>query len=180
MKRKNRPVVPEMRERLKSNRSGKLTSGQWIDIVMQPMTPLLLLLLPGGFILLPRLAVIVARGGWVVLLLTLLLVFGSFVLRAYRYARAPVHFATVTAQEDTGSLFNFWKALSFVDESGQTLRFDKRLCPRPFVLRDEPYIVYYLQGENVLLSIAPEDHPDAEAWRPDRMFDVRLKRRGGV
>ena len=42
-KRKRDEVVPEMRERLLANRNGRLTTSQWLDLIVQPLLILLLL-----------------------------------------------------------------------------------------------------------------------------------------
>jgi hypothetical protein len=175
------PVVPEMRARLQANKSGKLTTGQWIDIVLQPLTPLLLLLLPGAFIILPRLLLFTVRGGWLILLLVPVVLLVSFALRARRYARAPLQFAQLRALHATPPVWMFWRPLVMTDDSGNQFRFHKRLAPRPFVTKNRLYLVYYLveAEEHVLLSIAPVDHPRGERWLPDQFFFQRYERRSG-
>ena len=175
------PVVPEMLARLRSNKSGKLTTGQWIDIVLQPLTPLLLLLLPGALFILPRLLLFTVRGGWLALLLIPIVLLGSFGMRARRYARAPVQFAQLRALHNTPPVWMFWRPLIMTDDTGNQFQFYKRLAPRPFVTKNQLYLVYYLveADEPVLLSIAPVDHPKVERWLPDRFFFQRFERRRG-
>lgn len=173
------PVVPEMRHRLAANKSGKMTAGQWLDIVLQPLTPLLLLILPAGFILLPRLMLMVARGGWMLLLGIVLFLSWGFIVRARRYARAPLHFAEMRAEHGSPPVWMFWRPLVLVDKDGKWYNFGKRLAPRPILQRGQQCIVYYLNDVDgyVLLSIAPADHPDVEKWRPDRNFFARFEHR---
>jgi hypothetical protein len=176
---RHKTVVPEMRERLQTNRSGKLTTTQWLDIVMQPLATLLVFFIPVSVILLPRLALLVTRGWWLLLVLFILAaVIVAF--RAFRYARAPVYFARFHAHNETPPFWMFWKPLILHDDDGTPVRFGKRLSPRPLIDRDRAYIGYYLRdhNEHVLLSIAPADHPDAEKWQPDRFFEARAARRG--
>lgn len=173
-------LAPQMRERLLANRSGKMTTDQWMDMVMQPLTALLVLMLPAVFFL-PRLLLLLARGGWLLLLLLVLGVVATFLFRAYRYARAPIYFGEFAVGDETAPSWAFWKPLVLRDEQGNAVKFGKRLAPRPMIQRDVRYMVYYLRepGDQVLLSIAPIDHPDAESWQPDRLFDARFKHRGG-
>jgi uncharacterized membrane protein SirB2 len=173
------PVVPEMQARLRANKSGKLTTGQWLDIVLQPLTPLLLLLLPGALIILPRVLLFTVRGGWLALLLIPVVLLISFAIRARRYARAPVQFAQLRALHNTAPVWMYWRSLVMADDAGGQIHFRKRLAPRPFVNKNQLYLVYYLvEGdEHVLLSIAPVDHPRGERWLPDRSFFQRYERR---
>lgn len=173
-------LTPEMRERIMVNRTGKLTSNQWIDMIMQPVVALILVMTPGIF-LMPRLLLLLARGGWIVLLMILVGIVASLVFRAYRYARAPIYFAEMTAGTETPPWWMFWRPLILTDETGARLKFGKRLAPRPILRRGNTYLVYYLRepGDNVLLSIAPGDHPDAANWQPDRVFEARFRHRGG-
>lgn len=172
-------VVPEMRDRLLVNRSGKLTPSQWFDLVIQPLTPMLLLLLPAGVFVLPRLFLLLARGGWVLLLLVLVIIVGSFVFRARQYARRPLHHATMTARANTPPVWMFWRPLVLATDDGTILHFGKRLAPRPKIVRGQRYTVYYLRevNDNVLLSIAPLDHPKTSHWQPDNAFHERATRR---
>lgn len=171
-------IVPEMRERLLSNRSGKLTGGQWLDIVLQPLGAVLVLMLPFGLILIPRLGLLLTRG-WLFLLIILGVSALTVAFRAYRYARAPVYFELLRAQVDAPPVWMFWRPLTLHGKDGEVLRFSKRLSPRPLVKADRDYIAYFLRDheEPVLLSIAPADHPRAEDFQPNKMFYSRLARR---
>ena len=177
---KQSKIVPEMRERLLTNRSGKLTSSQWLDMVIQPLTSILVFLMPLSIFILPRFFVLLTRGFWIFLLLMVAAI-AVTIFRAYRYARAPVHFGTFHARTGPPTFWMFWRPVILHTEDGEAVRFGKRLSPRPIVRRDRAYIAYYLKepGDNVLLSIAPADHPDVDKWQPDRAFETRFKQRGG-
>jgi len=178
-KKKRDGVLEEMEERLTANRSGKLTPGQWIDMIMQPIITVLVLLAPVSFLLLPRLALFLVRGGWLLALLLVLGMAGMLILRAYRYARTPVHYAELYTRDSGPPFWMFWRPLVLYDEYGNAVKFGKRLAPRPLLKPDTAYIVYYLEevDDNVLLSIAPTEHPNVAEWQPDRLFEARYNRR---
>src|SRR5690348_426262 len=114
-KRKREEVVPEMRDRLLANRDGRMTSGQWLDLIVQPLV-VLALLLGVAFVVFGELLLSVAADfWWVGVPLILLLVFVPIILRGYRYARAPVHFAHLYA---TGQGW-FWRPLVFLNEDDE-------------------------------------------------------------
>jgi hypothetical protein len=172
-------VVPEMRDRLTTNRYGKLTNSQWLDMVTQPLMSLLVMLVPVAIVL-PRILAV----GRILFVAAPLVLVGLAVLalaRAYRYARAPIYFEEMRAPADSPPFWVFWRAVKLENEQGQTMRFGKRLAPTVTLQQDRTYLVYFLRepGDNVLLSLAPADHPDADAWRPTTVFARRLKQRGG-
>ncbi len=171
------PVSKPMRDRLLTNRYGKLTVNQWTDIVTQPLVALAVLFIPLGFVLLPRL-VLLTRFGGVGILFILAVLALSLVPRAFRYARMPVQFAEMTA-DTTPPLWMFWRAPSFVDDDSQHIKFTSRLAPTFTTEYKQRYLVYYLKDDNryILLSAAPVDDPNAERWQPHRAFADRLKRR---
>lgn len=180
MEKYKRDTVNEyMRARLLVNRHGKLTADQWKDMVMEPLTLLALVLVPGILIIGPRLRVLMWGGFTLVILLALGAVALSLILRARRYARAPVHFAVLRAGQYIQPFWAFWKPLELYSESGQMLAFGRRLAPHTRLRRDQDYLVYYLEEAhtNVLLSLAPADHPDAELWQPSSVFANRFARR---
>ncbi len=173
---KRDPVTAEMRQRLLINRDGRLTPGQWGELIVQPLVVVVLL---SGFALAafgPRLVPLL-RFWWLILLLLGLLVLTPALLRAYRYARAPVHFARLAAGVQPWR--GLRKPMIFYDETDEEVKFPQRLAPRLPLVIDAEYIVYYLeepQGK-VLLSAAPADHEDAEAWLPTKNFEARQHRR---
>lgn len=170
-------VVPEMRDRLHVNRTGKLTSSQWVDVVTQPLVTLLALMIPASFILL-RWLFIARVGIWAAVLVVLILT-ATTIFRAYRYARAPLYFDHLTARNGAAPFWQFWKPVELHKDDGTVMIFRKRLSPPPRIQSGRRYLVYYLREDPdyVLLSIAPSDHPDAPQWQPTATFDGRFKRR---
>lgn len=177
-KRGGNSVNEYMRARLLTNRHGKLTSDQWKDMVTEPLATLGLLLLPAVVILGPRLGAFI-WGGFVLVSLGALIVLGAMLaLRARRYARAPVHFAVLRAG-NSPPFWAFWRPLVFHTETGAEQRFGKRLAPYTRLQRNREYLVYFLREDaaDVLLSLAPVDHPDAALWQPSAYFQDRFAQR---
>lgn len=170
--------LPEMRDRLAVNRSGKLSPAQWVDIVIQPLMTLLVLMLPAAVVFWSRLVVLYRPGLMMLAFVTVILGITVF-FRALRYARAPVHCATLCAEADAPPFWMFWKPITLYSEDGKTLHFKKRLCPPPLIKRDVCYVVYFLREpqEDILLSITPADHPEVENWVPDKQFQARFESR---
>jgi hypothetical protein len=175
----NDRIPPEMRARLRANREGRLTADQWKDLATQPLATLLVLLAPAILILGPRLALMTARAWWIVGVTLLLVVVAPLVLRARRYARAPIHFATLYTPDQLRPFWMFWKPDVFYTQKGEPVRFSQRLAPRIPLQRNSAYMIYYLEdpGGKVLLSIAPLRHPEADKWRPTEAFETRFARR---
>lgn len=174
------PVPRDMRQRLLTNRQGKLTTDQWRDIVTEPLSAILILLGPVLVVLGARLLLNI-RGFFFILLVVALVVTVPTLFRAFRYARAPVNFAELYAGDRPVAHLFFWQPLELYTPKGEALRFKKRLAPRLPLQPNQAYLVYYLQDpkDKVLLSYAPARHPDSDSWRPGESFDSRKKRRGG-
>ena len=172
-------VVTEMRERLLTNRSGKLTSNQWLDIVTQPFIGLLVFFVPLSFILLPRMVAVFMRGGWLAFLVAFVILAASALFRAFRYARLPIHVGEFTATAQSASMWTMWRPLKLKDSEGQVVRFRRRLAPRPLLQEDKRYLVYYLRDHDdwVLLSLVGLDHPKINQYQPDSVFQTRFKQR---
>lgn len=171
-------VSKPMRDRLLTNRYGKLTVSQWTDIVTQPLVALAVLFIPLGFVLLPRLLLLTRFGSGIGILFILGVLALSLIPRAIRYARIPVQFAEMTA-DSAPPLWMFWRAPLFIDDSGQRVQFSSKLAPAFTMTHKRRYLVYYLKDNEryVLLSAAPLDHADMKRWQPNRVFEDRLKRR---
>lgn len=172
-------VVPEMRQRLAVNKHGKLTGGQWLEVVTAPIVTVLLLSSPVLMLFATRLLLVPARG---LLLAGVLVLFGlltTTLARAYRYARLPVRYEIMQAKSDFLQTLLLWRSPVFINAQGQEVRFVRRLAPMTFVRAGHSYIVYYLRDNDghILLSVAPTHHPDAETWRPSRAFNYRLSKR---
>ena len=172
-------VVPEMRDRLKVNRFGKMTGSQWVDIVTAPLVTLMLLIAPAAVLFSTRLIFLTARGLWLVGIVVLIVVLITIISRAYRYARAPVQFATLHARGFSQPFWRIWRPLVMYTEDGEEIVFKRRLAPPLTIVAGRAYIVYYLHEphENVLLSIAPADHPDVTYWQPTSTFKLSLNKR---
>ena len=170
-------VTKEMRICLEANRRGRLSTGQWLDIVTEPLTPALLLMLPAIVVFGPRLLSLL-RWLPVIILLVIALIIVPLVFRARRYARGALRFAVLETRSGLSPRWMFWKRPEFTASDGKTLRFAKRLVSHMPLQRGRAYLVYYLDdpGGLVLLSLVTADHPDSERWRPSEDF----KRRGGV
>lgn len=180
MNKPKRDVVSrEMRNRLMTNRHGKLTTDQWKDMVTEPIIKLLLLMLPALLLFGPWGIALTARILWIVGLAFLIVMVIPLIFRARRYARAPVHFGILYAGSNPLTPWFFWRADVLYTQSGQPVRFGKRLAPFTILRPNEPYIVYYLRehNENVLLSLAPADHEDADLWQPSESFHARQAQR---
>ncbi len=176
---KNDAISNEMRVRLLANRNGKLTVQQYKDVITAPLAALLVLLAPIIVILGARLALLTVRGLWIVLLVGVIALLAPLVLRARRYARAPVHFAILNAGDQPRSFWQFWKPQIMVTQDGEAIAFRSRLAPYLPLRPGHDYMVYYLEeiGGAILLSLAPADHPDAEQWQPTSVFQTRFKQR---
>lgn len=179
-KRKRDPVTADMRQRLLANRDGRLTPGQWGELIAQPLFILILLCGMGIAALGPRLLPLL-RLWWLVLPIIALIIITPMILRAYRFARAPVKFTHLNAGVQHWRAFG--KTLNFYipDETleGKPVKFSGRLTSRLPLVTDVEYLIYYLDEPNgrVLLSTAPADHPDASLWKPTKNFEIRKERR---
>jgi hypothetical protein len=120
-----------------------------------------------------------ARVLWVVGLAVFIVIVIPLIFRARRYARAPVHFATLYAGANPLTPWLFWRADVLYTQSGEAIRFTRRLAPFTILKPDGAYIVYYLREpkENVLLSLAPADHEDVDLWQPSESFHTRQAQR---
>lgn len=176
LKRKRDVVSPEMRDRLRSNRDGRLSVDQWFSIVTRPLMWLLLLVVAAVLVFGPRMFLLTARFWWLGVILLLLVFVLPLTLRARRYARLPIHFARLYGESKTSP---FRRTTTLYTAAETPVEFKRRLMPK-ILLRDEgEYLVYYLEdpSERVLLSMAPADHDDAEQFLPSEQFKLRFNRR---
>jgi hypothetical protein len=178
--RKADTVTPKMRAHLLSNRDGKIARDQWLDLTGEPVVAVLLLVVPAAIIFGPRLAMFVMSLDWPLLVLLVLLgIVSPLVVRAFRYRRAPVHFAVLYGASNPTASLMFWRAPQFQTKNGKAIRFYKRLTTLMVVRPGQAYLVYYVEEKRgkVLLSAAPANHPDAQAWYPSEAFEARRGRR---
>jgi hypothetical protein len=179
-KRKADIVSDAMRQRLASNRNGVIATDQWLDLVTEPLVVLLLVVAPAMVVLGPRFsAFAVSLRLPFLLLLGFLAIVVPILLRARRYARAPIHFDVLYADQNIVAPLMFWRKQRFETKSGEPISFSKRLSPPMFFRPGYAYLVYYLEDgdQNVMLSVAPADHADAEHWMPTKSFEMRQRRR---
>ena len=172
-------VTEHMRSRLAQNREGRLTSDQWKDMVTEPLTVLLLLMVPVVIFIGPRVLAFGARGLIFVLLTALLVMVIPLIFRARRYARAAVQFERLYAGDNPTPITRFWQPLELYSADGQPIRFKKRLAPYTLLHPNRSYLVYYLRehDHNVLLSLAPAEHPEVDKWLPTTTFYNRQAQR---
>jgi hypothetical protein len=172
-------VSNEMRSRLLANRHGKLTTGQWWDVVTEPLVILLLLIAPGVIILRSALISLFIGGFWIIGTATLVGLGFMLLMRARRYARMAVQCRTLQTGNKVRPAWMFWRAWVFYDESNQPVRFTKSLAPTMALEPNQAYMVYYLKDKDnlVLLSLAPANHPNVASWQPSSVFSERLARR---
>lgn len=175
-------IQPEMYNNLLANREGRLTTEQWKDMVTEPLVRVLLLLVLASPILLfagPR----TFAFGWRGLLLALVVAFVLFLVpmmfRARRYARAPLYHSVLHTGAMPRPWWVFWRPHILFDDNGQPQRFTRMLVTPGRLRSGTAYMVYYLKESesNVLLSLIPADHPEADRVRPTASFFDRQARR---
>ncbi|MCA9903265.1 MAG: hypothetical protein KC547_05355 [Anaerolineae bacterium] len=168
----------DMREDVRANRDGRLSTAQWVAISTDPLVTLLLLLAPAILIIGLRFPILFARA-WLILLVVLVLYGSMILLRARRYARARLHYKVLYAARPTLARWALKRSPSFYDDTGRVYRFMRWLAPRVSLTDDHAYIVYYLDDprERVLCSLSPLTHPDAEKFQPTAEFHRRFERR---
>lgn len=162
----------ETRNDLKRNREGKLSSRQWLQLITEPLTTLLLLSVP--------LILIAGRYGPAGRLIVIALI-GAFVLtmamRALRFARVKLCYRVLYA-DGKSSRWKLWRKTTLVSKSGEAIRFNHRLTGRLNVEPDQALHAYYVQagGRRILLSVAPKRHPESELAEPS----IHFERTGGA
>ena len=165
----NEQLPRDLRNDLKRNRDGRLSSRQWMKLITEPLTTLLLLSVP--------LILLVGRYGMAGRVIVLALVAG-FVLtmgvRALLFARVKLCYRVLYA-DGVQSRWQIWRKTSLASKSGDTIRFDHRLADRPKLKPDQALHVYYAEagGRRILLSTVPRRHPQADLAEPSDSFERR-------
>ena len=168
----NEQLPKETRNDLKRNREGKLSSRQWLQLITEPLTTLLLLSVP--------LILIAGRYGPAGRLMVMALI-GAFVLtmgmRALRFARVKLCYRVLYA-DALQSRWKLWRKTTLASKSGEIIRFDHRLAGRVKVKPDQALHAYYVEagGRRILLSVVPQRHPDSELAEPS----IHFERAGGT
>lgn len=168
-------VGTAMRQRLMSNRDGRLFRGQWMSLITEPIIVGLMLLSPAIVVLGPRLKYLFTLNLWFLLIVLVLLIGVPAYRRARRYMAAPMKFAVLHSPDRLRSPLMFWKEDEFLTDDARLVRFRHRLAPSMTLVPGQPYLVYYLEerGKNILLSLAPADHSQAKFWYPTPAFKRR-------
>ncbi len=167
-----------MRQRLMSNRDGRLSRGQWVSLLTDPIIAGMLLFAPLIVVLGPRFKYLFVLNLWLLLLLVAVVIGVPSYRRARRYGAAPMRFAILRSPDKQRPPWQFWKEDEFLTDDAHRVRFKNRLAPSMALLPDQSYLVYYLEerGKNVLLSYALADHPQAQFWHPTAAFKRRQRR----
>lgn len=181
---KRRELSRLIRLWLSTNRHGRLSSDQWLNLVVEPLLPIVLLAVPLVVLMtrLPLLRMWGRYGRWVIPALVVAVVI-MLLLRARRYAIIPVfHDVLYAGDKGYASRFPFFQQLTVFTERGEAVAFNRMLSPPGHLEPDMPYIVYYLQEDErrTLLSFAPAEHPDVARWQPTERFYQRQRKRGGT
>lgn len=157
----------ETRNDLKRNREGRLSSRQWLQLITEPLTTLLLLSVPlfliaGRYGPAGRLIVIALIGAFVV----------TMAMRALRFARVKLCYRVLFA-DGLGARWKLWSKTTLASKTGDAVRFDHRLCGRLKVQPDQALHTYYVEagGRRILLTAVPKRHPDAELAEPSIHFE---------
>ncbi len=150
----------------KRNRDGRLSSRQWLELITEPLTSLLLLSVP--------LALLLGRYGMAGRLLVVALILGfllTVAMRAIRFSRVKLCYR-VLYPEEIHPRWRFWKKTTLASRSGESVRFDKRITSKVRMQLDQGLCVYYFDfGERrVLVSMIPEEHPKADLAEPSEVF----------
>lgn len=150
----------------KRNREGRLSSRQWLELITEPLTSLLLLTVP--------LALLLARYGMAGRLLVVALILGfllTVALRAFRFSRVKLCYRVLYPAE-IHPRWRFWKKTTLASRAGESVRFDKRIASRVKLQPDQGLYVYYFDfgGRRVLISMIPEEHPKADLAEPSASF----------
>lgn len=162
----------ETRNDLMRNREGRLSSRQWLQLITEPLTTLLLLSVP--------LILIAGRYGPAGRLIVLALI-GAFVLtmamRALRFARVKLCYRVLYA-DASAPRWRLWRKTTLASKSGDAIRFDHRLSGRLSLQPDQALHAYYIEagGRRILLTALPKRHPESELAEPS----IHFERAGGA
>lgn len=157
----------EARNDLARNREGKLSSRQWLQLITEPVTTLLLLAVP--------LVLLVARYGAAGRVIVLIMVAGFILtigMRAVLFARAKLSYRVLYA-DGLPARWKFWRKSTFASKSGEAIRFDHRLGERLKLKPEQALHVYYVEagGRRILLNMIPKRHPQGELAEPSESFE---------
>lgn len=181
--RKRQELSRMIHEWLKSNRNGRLTSDQWLNLVMEPLLPMVLLAIPLVVFMLFSPASRMfsfARYSRYAMPVFLVAMFVMLLLRARRYAVLPIFYDVCYAGEGKSWVVSrFSRQLIVYAADGEPVTFNRFVAQPPHLESNMPYIMYYLDEPDrcTLLSFAPAEHPDAQNWQPTDDFRKRQLKR---
>ncbi len=149
------------------NRDGRLSSRQWMALITEPLSALLLLSLP--------LILLAGRYGAAGRLIVLALVAAFAVtvgMRAWRFARVKLSYRVLFA-EQMPARWRFWRKTTLTSKSGEAIRFDQRLGKSLQLEADQSLHVYFIEqnGRRIMLNMLPRNHPRAEVAEPTSSFE---------
>lgn len=149
------------------NRDGRLSSRQWIALITEPLSALLLLSVP--------LILLAGRYGAAGRLIVLALVAAfaiTIVMRAWKFARAKLNYRVLFA-EQAPARWRFWSKTTLMSKSGEPVRFERRLGNKLKLEAEQSLHVYYIEsgGRRIMLNMLPRSHPSAEVAEPTSSFE---------
>jgi len=156
----------DLKKDLDRNRDGRLSTRQWIELITEPVTSLLLLSVP--------LILISGRYGPAGRMFVLAIVLGfvaMIVMRAIRFARVKLHFRVLYV-ENLSPRWMLWRKTKLMTKSGDLIQFNYQLAHKFPLQKDQAVMVYYIEvgDRRVLVSLLPEKHPAALSVIPTSQF----------
>ena len=142
----------EFKKDLERNREGRLSTRQWLTLITEPLTSLLLLAVP--------LILLAGRFGPAgrLIVLAVIATFGATILfRAVRFSRVTLHFRVLYV-ENTRPRWMFWRKLKLTTKMGETVIFDQQITARLNLPREQAVKAYYIEmaDRKILVSLVPE------------------------
>ena len=159
----------DLKKDLDRNRDGRLSTRQWIELITEPVTQLLLLSVP--------LILISGRYGPAGRMVVLAIVLGfvaMIIFRAIRFSRVKLHHRVLYV-EQSHPRWMIWRKTKLMTKTGESVKFDYRLASKLRLEKEQTVMVYYLEvgDRRILVSFLPEKHPFASSALPTRLFSAR-------
>jgi hypothetical protein len=156
----------DIKKDLERNRNGRLSTRQWIELITEPLTTLLLLSVP--------LILISGRYGPAGRLFVLAIVLGfvvMIVMRAIRFSRVKLHYRILYV-EHLYPRWQVWRNTKLMTKSGKPIQFNHQLSHKQPLQKDQALMVYYIEvgDRRVLVSCLPQKHPKASSAIPASLF----------
>ena len=160
-------LTRELRKDFERNRDGRLSSRQWIQLITEPLSTLLLLSVP--------LILLAGRYGPAGRVIVLALMAGfalTIALRALRFARVKLCYRVLFA-EGMPARWMFWRKTTLTSKNGEPIRFNHRLSNLRKLKPDQALHVYFVEvgGRRILLSMIPRKHEGASLAEPSDVFE---------